>query len=229
MENRSIALDSDRRYCRFAVRDLASGARAPAELPSEERSERFPMGGLPRPVVLQVFGDVMRSRQLPATKMPDDGVEVMALVRARRLVLRDAREADVEGIVRVVLRAVLERNGEVALALAHLAHARVIERKLLVIPCIALGGDGDHVAEEGELLPEPGAAVHASENGLHQRVRSRRDVPARPGLPLVLSFQDAVERPHPVAEPVDEPAGGPLPVADLHESAREEEIGNIAR
>src|ERR1700731_3368570 len=108
MENACIARASERRRGPLAPGDLASGHRALAELASEERAERFSVGGLRRPIVFQVLRDMMRSRQLSATEMPDDGVQIVTLVRAHGLVLRDARDVDVEGVVRVVLRTVLE-------------------------------------------------------------------------------------------------------------------------
>src|SRR5258705_490635 len=131
MENACMAPVSKRRGGRSAPGRFAKGHRAVAELASEERAQWLPVGGFPRPIVFQVLRDMVRGQKSPTMEMPDDGVQIVALIGARGFILGDARHLDVEGIARVVVRAILERNGEATFAVARLVPLHVFERKLL--------------------------------------------------------------------------------------------------
>src|SRR5215211_5926326 len=100
--------------------------------------------------------------------MPNDGVQISALVGARRVRLRDPADRDVERVDLIVVRSVIERDREEVVGTVDAVLAEEVDGYLLVI-ARAVVSEGDGVAHHAELLPEGRAPIDAGDHRVGER------------------------------------------------------------
>ena len=83
-------------------------------------------------------------------EMPHHGMQVTALLGIVGIGLFDSFDGDIERIVLVVVRSVLERDNEVALLCAKLALVDVIDRHFFIGVRSAVARNDDQVAHRRE-------------------------------------------------------------------------------
>ncbi len=187
------------------------------------------------PLVLQVLGEVVFAERLAVAARAveaDDGVQIAAVESAGGL-LGDAARRDVEGVDQVVVGAVFEGDGGVAVDVAEAAvgdgPVQVGDGDFLAVAQGAVRADEDGVGEEAEELEQRGGPVDALDHGVGGRLGRVRQHAGGPGALLVALFEDAVQGPDVVPESVNESAGGFLEVAGLGNGPGEVQVGYVRR
>src|SRR5262249_52496836 len=93
----------------------------PTQLACEESTQRLAVRRLSAPVVLEILRHMMFRQGHPGGEMSHHRMQVTALLGIIGIGLFDSSDGDIERIVLVVVRSVLQRDNEVASLCAKLA------------------------------------------------------------------------------------------------------------
>src|SRR5215831_13248493 len=122
----------------------------PTKLACEESAQRLAVRRLSAPLVLEILRHVMFRQGLPGGEMSHYRMQVTALLGIIGIGLFDSSDGDIERIVLVVVRSVLQRDNEVVSLGAKLAVMDIIDRHFFVVVRTAVARSDEQVAHRRE-------------------------------------------------------------------------------
>ena len=122
----------------------------PTQLACEESAQRLAMRRLFAPVVLEILGHMMFRERRPGGEMSHHRMQVTALLGIIGIGLFDSSDRDIERIVLVVVRSVLQSDNEVAPLCAKLGVVDIIDRHFFIVVRTAIARNDEQVAHRRE-------------------------------------------------------------------------------